>query len=129
MKGSIVKLDTVKNLLMPVSGLDGIVVTIKNKSDNTADIIKDGLSGFDGLSKAWENENTCVINSKDRIPYSVLSLLLEKNNIAIDSIKSQSPSLEEVFISVTGIKANEMKKEKRKRGRIEKESDITFCHS
>ncbi|MFW6248730.1 MAG: hypothetical protein ACOC4J_03060 [Bacteroidota bacterium] len=62
-----------------------------------------------------KNLNTIRILSPDKIDISPIVSFLSSENIFITEAKLISPTLEDAFVKITGIKIDFMKKEKEKK--------------
>jgi len=62
-------------------------------------------------------ENSCLVISKERIALSPVLQLLDSKGISVYEAKEIKPSLEDVFVKVTGIEASKLKKEKERAGK------------
>jgi len=58
------------------------------------------------------DENSCLIISKERIALSPILQLLDSKGISVYEAKEIKPSLEDVFVKITGIEASKLKNEK-----------------
>jgi len=92
--------------------------SLKPRSDTEiiAELIKLKEMGADVLCNAGE-ENSCLVISKERIALSPILQLLDSKGISVYEAKEIKPSLEDVFVKVTGIEASKLKKEKEKVGK------------
>ena len=63
------------------------------------------------------DDNSCLIVSKERIALSPLLQLLDSRGISVYEAKEVKPSLEDVFVKITGIEASKLKNEKGKAGK------------
>lgn len=58
------------------------------------------------------DEGSCLIISKERVALSPILQLLDRRGIAVYEAKQIKPSLEDVFVRVTGIEASKLEKER-----------------
>jgi ABC-2 type transport system ATP-binding protein len=71
---------------------------------------------FKGSRALARGENRLVIKSKERIPLLPLAQHFHRHGISILEAKEMRPSLEDVFVSLTGMGATELKTRKGKEG-------------
>jgi len=110
--GSIIKTDTVTNLLQPVQGKHVMLLSVSNG----------GLKLCEDLNPAFPSY--CFENAQGQIriesaaPVNIAPIVrfLEERGIEVTEARRYLPSLEDVFIQVTGIEAGLMRKEKEKAG-------------
>lgn len=112
-KGRIVKTDPVKNLLQPLMGRHIMVITVsENPMDFQADIEKD----FPDYQFHMISSTQFRIESTRPIHIGPLIRLLEEQNIEVTEARKLVPTLEDVFVRVTGIEGNILRKEAEKKG-------------
>lgn len=111
--GKIVKIDSVENLLQQVQGR--YIVQFAVSSANS-DLQQKLESAFPELE--WEIITNEIIQVQGSKPIQIAPLVrfFEEQNIEVTEARKVRPSLEEVFVEVTGIEVNAMKKEKEKSG-------------
>jgi len=63
------------------------------------------------------DENSCLIISKGPIALSPILQLLDSKGISVYEARAIKPSLEDVFVKVTGMEASKLKREKEKVGK------------
>ncbi len=112
--GKIVKIGTVTELMESVERehkirlqLDRSIKVIKEEIENNIVNCRVEISG----------EKSCLVISKERIALSPILQLLDSKGISVYEAKEIKPSLEDVFVKVTGIEASKLKKEKEKVGK------------
>ena len=106
--GKIVKTGTVKEL-MENAGNEQIIRLTLNNDVNGIEIELKGA--FPGL-RIEAQGNACLIASPDRIALSPILQFLDQRGISVYEAKEMRPSLEDVFVNVTGIEAGKLHKEK-----------------
>ena len=112
--GKIVKVGTVTELMGNVE----LEHKIKLQLDNSIkDVKKELENNFENCRVVVPDENTCLIISKERIALSPILQLLDNKGISVYEAKKIKPSLEDVFVKITGIEALKLKKEKEKAGK------------
>ncbi len=107
--GTIVKVGTLTELMKNVEGehkiklqLDGSIKDVKEELENH----------FANCRVEIPDEKSCFIISKERIALSPIFQLLDNKGISVYEAKEIKPSLEDVFVKITGIEASKLKKEK-----------------
>ncbi|NLL66435.1 MAG: ABC transporter ATP-binding protein [Clostridiaceae bacterium] len=107
--GKIVKVDTVTELMESVEQehkirlqLDSSIKEMKQEVENN--LVNCRIDILD--------ENSCLIISKERIALSPILQLLDSKGISVYEAKEIKPSLEDVFVKITGIDASKLKNEK-----------------
>jgi len=111
--GKIVRIDSVENLLQQVKGRYVVQFTI---SKATVDLCSKIESGFPDME--CELISNDIIQIQDRKPILVAPLVrfFEDQGVEVTEARKVRPSLEDVFVKITDIKAEAMKKEKEKSG-------------
>ncbi|HHU50166.1 MAG: ABC transporter ATP-binding protein [Caldicoprobacterales bacterium] len=112
--GRIVKMGTVTELMENLEGEH----KIKLRSDCSMKDMKGELeNSFTDCRVEIPDDNSCLIVSKERIALSPLLQLLDSRGISVYEAKEVKPSLEDVFVKITGIEASKLKNEKGKAGK------------
>ncbi|QNU66345.1 ABC transporter ATP-binding protein [Ruminiclostridium herbifermentans] len=112
--GKIVKVGTVTELMENVEHEH----KIKMQLDSSIKYVKEELENkFVNCTVEIPDENSCLIISKERIALSPILQLLDNKGISVYEAKEIKPSLEDVFVKLTGIEASKLKKEKEKVGK------------
>jgi ABC-2 type transport system ATP-binding protein len=95
--GRVIKIGTPRELKHTSAGTTRIEVRLAKALNNGA------LEGLDGVADAREFDGTYVIHST-RAPQTIVALVkhLESENNELQSLEMFSPSLEDVFIELTG---------------------------
>jgi ABC-2 type transport system ATP-binding protein len=112
--GRIVRTDTVSNLLQPVQERHVMVFSASNRN---AIPTRDLSAAFPQLSFHNLSDRQVSVESKDAILVGPLVRFLEDQGVEVTEARLQLPSLEDVFVQITGIEAKVMRKEKEKAGR------------
>jgi ABC-2 type transport system ATP-binding protein len=112
--GRIVRIETVEHLLQPIQA--------KHVLQISCAIVEDGLQ--ESLSKAFPDlDFTIPENGRVRVeaaaPIGVGPLVrfLEDHGAEVSEARRMRPSLEDIFVSITGIETTAMRKEKEKKGK------------
>jgi len=112
--GKIVKIGTVTELMESVEREHKIRLQL----DRSIKDIKEELeNNIENCRVEIPEENSCLVISKERIALFPILQLLDSKGISVYEAKEIKPSLEDVFVKVTGIEASKLKKEKEKVGK------------
>ena len=112
--GRIVKIGTVTELMASVEREHKIRLQL----DRSIKDIKEELeNNIENCRVETPEENSCLVISKERIALSPILQLLDSKGISVYEAKEIKPSLEDVFVKVTGIEASKLNKEKEKVGK------------
>jgi ABC-2 type transport system ATP-binding protein len=109
--GRIVKIDTVENLLQPFQNKHIVRIVCANPDD---DIIKRLAASFADMNFIFTQENTIQVEAGKPILAGAVVRFLEEQGVEVSEARRVKPGLEEVFVRITGIEADAMKKEKEK---------------
>ena len=112
--GQIVRIDTVAELLQPMEQRHVMLFSVSHFS---TDLIRVLASTFPDLGFAIHSGNNQIhVESKEPIRVGPLVRFLEDRGIEVAEARRVQPSLEEVFVRITGIEADAMRREKEKTG-------------
>lgn len=114
--GKIVKIGKV-NELMENAEREHKIKLVLNES--IKEIREELENKFQNCKVEISDENSCVIISKERVALSPILQLLDSKGVSVYEAKEIKPSLEDVFVKITGIEAFRLRKEKEK-GRMQK---------
>ena len=107
--GRIVKTGTVTELMESIEREH----KIKLQLDSSIKELKEELEhNFVNCRIDISDKNSCLIISKERIALSPVLQLLDSKGISVYEAKEIKPSLEDVFVKITGIEASKLKNEK-----------------
>jgi len=112
-KGKIVQTDRTANLLQPVKGKNVIILSVSDSGDG---LTGEMASAFPQYKFQTSAPNQIRIESAKPVNVGPLVRFLEERNIQVTEARRHAPSLEDVFVQVTGIEAGLMLKEKEKAG-------------
>lgn len=112
-KGRIVQTDTVKNLLQPLQGRHMMLFSVSNAKDNLPEKLSDHFSDYQFQTLSPERIR---IESNGPISLGPLVRFMEEQNTEVMEARRLGPSLEDVFVDVTGIEADILRKEAEKKG-------------
>ncbi len=107
--GRIVRLDTVENLLQPLQGRHGLLLSLAS-----ADTALRGrlAAAFPGLEFHEPAGGQVRVESSEPISVGPLVRFLEEQGVEVLEARRVRPSLEDVFVQITGLEAETMRKEK-----------------
>lgn len=112
--GSIVRIDSVEELLQPFQGRHSVQIAC----DPPADGIKSELSdSFPSLEFSFPRQGVIRVDSKSQIKAGALVYFLEERGIGVSEARRIKPSLEDVFVRITGIEADAMENGRGKKGK------------
>jgi ABC-2 type transport system ATP-binding protein len=111
--GRIVQIDTVANLIQPVKERHAMLLSVSNL---TADIHERLVLAFPRADFGPVSGGQVRIESTEPIHVSPLVRFLEDHGAGVVEARKVQPSLEEVFVRVTGLEAATMNREKEKVG-------------
>ncbi len=111
-KGRIVRTDTMKNLLRPVQGKKVMEISVLNSADKLSRELGAGFPDYKFQPISGER-----VRIESSIPINLGPLLrfIEDQNAEIIEARRLNPSLEDVFVRITGIEAGTLRKETRKK--------------
>lgn len=112
-KGQIVKTDSVRNLLQPLLGKQIMLLSFSN---TTQDPTVELSAAFPAYQFQFISSGQVRIESVAPISLGPLVRFIEEHHIEVTEARRLGPSLEDVFVGVTGIEANALKKEAEKKG-------------
>lgn len=111
-KGSIERIDTVENLVHPIQGKNVMLLAV---SENKPDAPEKLASAFPGLAFTFADGHIRV-ESETPIGVGPLVRFMEELGVEVAEARRHHPSLEDVFVTITGIEPDAMKKEREKPG-------------
>jgi len=112
-KGRIVKTDSVRNLLQPVLGNQVMLITVSNTE---TDLVRRLAAAFPNYSFESISSEQVRIESSEPISLAPLVRFVDEQNVVVKEARRYGPSLEDVFVRVTGTDADILKKEAEKKG-------------
>jgi len=111
--GRIARTDRTADLLQPVQGKHVIIFSVSNSGDN---LTGEMASAFPQYQFQSSVPNQIRIESGEPVNVGPLVRFLEERKIQVTEARRHVPSLEDVFVQVTGIEAGLMRREKEKAG-------------
>ena len=112
-KGRIVKTDTVRNLLQPLLGRQVMLISVSSAANDLSGRLATAFPNYQFQSISSEQVR---IESAEPISLGPLVRFIEEQKVEVKEARRLGPSLEDVFVSVTGIEANVLIKEAEKKG-------------
>jgi len=111
--GRIVRIDTVENLVQPIQEKHVVQITCSNSLN---DIQKKLSEAFPGLEFKTIEQGMIRVKADEPVRVGPLVRFLEDHGAEVSEAGRIRPSLEDIFVRITGIEANAMQKEKEKAG-------------
>ncbi len=111
--GRIVRIDTLENLLQPFQDKYVVQIVCAN-TDN--DIQYELSKSFPNMKFTFAQKDLIRIEANRPILAGAVVRFLEEQGVEVSEARRIRPSLEDVFVKITGIEADDMKKEKEKSG-------------
>jgi len=114
-KGRIVRIDTVNNLLQPVQHRKVMLISVSNPANDLRNKLATAFTHFEFQSIS---DGQIRVESEAPISLGPLVRFIEDHGAEVTEARSLSPSLEDVFVRITGIEANALRKEVEKKGGV-----------
>jgi ABC-2 type transport system ATP-binding protein len=111
--GRIVRTDRTADLLQPVQGKNVLLLSVSNSGANLSEEIASSFPQYQFQSIA---SGQVRVESAEPVNVGPLIRFLEERGVQVTEARRHLPSLEDVFVRVTGIEAGLMRKEKEKAG-------------
>ena len=111
--GRIVRVDTVQNLVQPVRERHVMQIAFSKAVQDLGDKF---AAAFPELEFQLQSPDSIRIEAGEPIRVGPLVRFLEGQGVEVMEAKRMRPSLEDVFVRITGIEAETMRKEKEKTG-------------
>ena len=111
--GKIVRTDTVENLIQPMQENHVMHLTILNSESGMHEKL---AAAFPPIVFQDLSNGQVRAESREPIPVGPLVRFLEEQGVEVMEARRIRPSLEEVFVRITGVEVEAMKKEKEKAG-------------
>lgn len=111
--GRIVKTDTVSSLIQPVQAKHVVLFSFANTVSNSLERLSDA---FPELDFTVPESDRIRVESEESIRVGPLVRYLEEQGMEVQEARRIRPSLEDVFVQITGIEADAMRREKEKAG-------------
>jgi len=111
--GRIVRIDSTANLLRPIQGKQVLILSVSHSGENIAEEMS---SVFPQYQFQPAVPGQIRVESWEPVNIGPLVRFLEEREIQVTEARRRLPSLEDVFVQVTGIESDLMQKEKNKAG-------------
>ncbi len=111
--GRIVRTERTADLLQPVQGKNLLRLTV---SDSVANLLEEMSAAFPQYTFQSASAGQLWVEAVDPINIAPLIRFLEDRGVNVTEARRHLPSLEDVFVEVTGIEADLMKREREKPG-------------
>jgi len=112
-KGSIVRTDRTADLLQPIKGKHLLLLSVSNSEGKLSEEI---AATFPQYQVQSTTPGEVRVESTEQVILGPLVHFLEERDIQVTEARRQGPSLEDIFVQITGIEAGLMKKEKERAG-------------
>ncbi len=111
--GRIIRIDTVEHLVQPIRSRHIVQITCTN---SIHDIESKLTSSFPHFAFTFGRNGTIRVESEQPIGVGPIIRFLEENGTEVIEARRIRPSLEDVFVSITGLEVAALRKEKEKKG-------------
>jgi ABC-2 type transport system ATP-binding protein len=111
--GRIVRIDTVENLIEPIREKHVMQLSVSNDEKTAPDKL---AAVFPQLAFRNLSSGQVRVESSEPVHVGPLVRFLEEQGVEVMEARKMRPSLEEVFVQITGIETVAMRKEKEKAG-------------
>jgi ABC-2 type transport system ATP-binding protein len=111
--GRVVRVDTVQNLVQPVRERHAMQIAFSKSAPDLGDKF---AAAFPELEFQLQSAGSIRIEAGEPIRVGPLVRFLEAQGVEVMEARRLRPSLEDVFVRITGIEADTMRKEKEKTG-------------
>jgi ABC-2 type transport system ATP-binding protein len=112
-RGKIVRIDTVSNLIQPIQEKHVMQLAVSNSEPALHSKLSEA---FPNMTFQDLTGGLIRIEAGEPIRVGPLVRFLEDQGAEVNEARRSQPSLEEVFVNITGIEADVMRKEKEKKG-------------
>ena len=111
--GHIVQTDTLEHLMAPVQGRHAMVITVLGEAAEARNVLAREVPDLEFTA---ETADAVRVDSTAPIRVDPLVRALEDEGINVAEARRLRPSLEEVFVRITGIEARAMQRERERKG-------------
>jgi ABC-2 type transport system ATP-binding protein len=99
-RGRLVRVDTLAGLIEDVQDAHVVAVTLSSGVDDRRRFLSDSLAGAELI---WETSTELRVRSKVPVTLTTLVRLFESQGVEVLQARVLRPSLEDVFVKLTGI--------------------------
>ena len=110
-EGRIVQIDTVADLLQPIQESKAMLISVSDSTNDLCDRLATAFSHFEFQAVST---GQIRVESAEAISIGPLIRFIEEQGAEVTEARRLKPSLEEVFVRVTGIALDAMRREKEK---------------
>src|SRR6056297_2325946 len=111
--GRIIHIDTVGSLLQPFQAKYGVQITCENAVNGIPEKL---ARTYPDLKFSWPKNGVLQADADHPIQAGAIVHFLEGAGVEVSEARKVKPSLEDVFVRITGIEADAMRREKEKGG-------------
>ncbi|MGQ9662385.1 MAG: ABC transporter ATP-binding protein [Kiritimatiellia bacterium] len=104
--GRIVRVDSVQNLLQPLQGRSGVLISVDADAQQACMVLARG--NFSGLEYRATSQSVVRVEGLGSVRIGAIVRFLEEQGVDVREARLVRPSLEDVFVAVTGIEAARM---------------------
>jgi len=112
-QGRIVRIDTVANLIQPIQEKHVMQLAVSNADPPLHDKL---AKAFPYLSFMGLAQGLIRVEASEPVRVGPLVRFLEDHGAEVNEARRMQPSLEDIFVQITGIEADAMHREKEKKG-------------
>lgn len=113
-EGKIVKIGTVAELMKNAQHGHKIKLLL---GSSAKEIKQEIIENFPECTIELSDNNYCILSSKERQPLLPILQYFDSKGISVFEAKELKPSLEDIFVKITGLEASKLKNEKEKVGK------------
>jgi ABC-2 type transport system ATP-binding protein len=114
--GRIVRIDTVEHLVQPIQEKHVVHIVCANTVDDIQGKISESFPGIEIKTQA---PGLIHVEADEPVRVGPLVRFLEEQGAEVSEARRMQLSLEDVFVKITGIEADAMRKEKEKKGGVQ----------
>jgi ABC-2 type transport system ATP-binding protein len=112
--GRIVRIDAVANLLQPLKGRHRVQIACTGGADSLRQDLLN--TAFPDLEFAYPSPGVIQVTAPGQVHVGPLVRFLEDHGVEVAEARRLQPSLEDIFVRITGIETGLMRREKEKKG-------------
>ncbi|OGC43410.1 ABC transporter, partial [candidate division WOR-3 bacterium RBG_13_43_14] len=111
--GRIVQIDTVEHLVQPIQKKHVVQIACTGAGEKTRGVLS---HSFPDLTFSFSGQGSIRVEADKPVRVGELVRYLEEQGVEVSEARKIRPSLEDVFVHITGIEAAVMRREKEKKG-------------